>query len=148
MAAEKLTRSRFIQICVLFVMLVTAFFWRTNTYNSEDKQQNQTVICTNLNNSCDITYKKGHLSFSIKSIANNNNVIQLHIEKSEFTPILQIEINNDSSQQKQYNLIEIPRKWQSTIPILNVKEKGAILDIIITRDFKVFHTKVIIKPEL
>jgi len=44
MAAEKLTKLRLIQIFIMMLVLVTAFIWRTLTY---DKQEN---VCTVPNN--------------------------------------------------------------------------------------------------
>ncbi|WP_305815436.1 hypothetical protein [Photobacterium leiognathi] len=38
MAAEKLTRGRLIQILVLMTVLVSAFIWRTVTYNSPEQE--------------------------------------------------------------------------------------------------------------
>lgn len=35
MAAEKLTKGRFIQICLLFVLLLCAFLWRTAEHSSK-----------------------------------------------------------------------------------------------------------------
>ncbi|GAM70052.1 hypothetical protein JCM19236_5599 [Vibrio sp. JCM 19236] len=32
MAAEKLTKARLIQIILIFIVLITAFFWRTATH--------------------------------------------------------------------------------------------------------------------
>lgn len=34
MAAQKLTRGRFVQIIIMLTLLLTAFFWRTASYNS------------------------------------------------------------------------------------------------------------------
>ena len=33
MAAQKLTKGRFVQIIIMLTLLVAAFFWRTMTYN-------------------------------------------------------------------------------------------------------------------
>lgn len=39
MAAEKLTKGRFIQIFILFVLLLFAFLWRTVEYSNKTSQQ-------------------------------------------------------------------------------------------------------------
>lgn len=35
MAAQKLTKGRFVQIIIMLTLLIVAFFWRTFTYNTE-----------------------------------------------------------------------------------------------------------------
>ena len=37
MAAQKLTKGRFIQIIIMLTLLMTAFFWRTYTYKEPQK---------------------------------------------------------------------------------------------------------------
>ncbi|MEC6797389.1 hypothetical protein VXS03_10015 [Photobacterium sp. S4TG1] len=48
MAAQKLTRGRLIQIIVLMIILITAFVWRTVTYQPKVPTQVQETTC-NLN---------------------------------------------------------------------------------------------------
>ncbi|WP_297483733.1 hypothetical protein [uncultured Photobacterium sp.] len=48
MAAQKLTRGRLIQIIVLMIILVSAFVWRTVTYQPKIPTKAQTTTC-NLN---------------------------------------------------------------------------------------------------
>ena len=46
MAAQKLTKGRFVQIIIMLTLLMIAFFWRTYTY-----KESQKVTC-NLQQSC------------------------------------------------------------------------------------------------
>ncbi|MGF1873135.1 hypothetical protein [Photobacterium indicum] len=45
MAAEKLTKSRLIQIIVLMAVLISAFVWRTVTYEEGQSAEQKTTHC-------------------------------------------------------------------------------------------------------
>jgi hypothetical protein len=45
MAAEKLTKSRLIQIIVLMAVLITAFVWRTVTYEEVQSVEQKAIHC-------------------------------------------------------------------------------------------------------
>ncbi|MGF1887466.1 hypothetical protein L4D13_15165 [Photobacterium profundum] len=46
MAAEKLTKSRLIQIIVLMAVLISAFVWRTVTYEEVQSVEQKAIHCT------------------------------------------------------------------------------------------------------
>ncbi|MFM2589933.1 hypothetical protein [Vibrio sp. TBV020] len=72
MAAEKLTRGRFVQIIIMLTLLVTVFIWRTVTFTDQ-----QIVEC-NLKPNC---------SFSVKNE-------QFNAQKIEDKVVLQKPSNN------------------------------------------------------
>ncbi|WEM40806.1 hypothetical protein PTW35_09085 [Photobacterium sp. DA100] len=45
MAAEKLTKGRLIQILFLLAVLITAFVWRTVTYNNNQAEDDTALTC-------------------------------------------------------------------------------------------------------
>jgi len=45
MAAEKLTKSRLIQIIVLMAVLISAFVWRTVTYEEVQSVEQKAIHC-------------------------------------------------------------------------------------------------------
>ncbi|MGF1758767.1 hypothetical protein L4D76_12650 [Photobacterium sagamiensis] len=52
MAAEKLTKSRLIQILFLMTVLITAFVWRTITYNESKLAEENAIQCQVKAGSC------------------------------------------------------------------------------------------------
>ncbi|OBU29227.1 hypothetical protein C0Z01_09545 [Photobacterium kishitanii] len=46
MAAQKLTRGRLIQIIVLMIILITAFVWRTVTYQAQPITKVKAKVCS------------------------------------------------------------------------------------------------------
>lgn len=49
MPAEKLTKSKLIQILFMLTILLSAFFWRTITYYNEPENIDETMIEINTN---------------------------------------------------------------------------------------------------
>lgn len=54
MAAQKLTRGRFVQIIIMLVLLITAFTWRTMSFNASNNIQCE------LKPNCTFTVKNEH----------------------------------------------------------------------------------------
>ncbi len=82
MAAQKLTKGRLIQIIILMIILITAFIWRTVTYQAKPIVKIETKIC-NLN--------LGNCLFNI----NNKQVtVTLSPPRPQANTPIRLQINN------------------------------------------------------
>ena len=82
MAAQKLTRERFIQLIILMIILITAFVWRTVTYQQKTSTQAQVNTC-NLN--------VGDCVFNIN---NKQAIVTLLPKKPQAETPLELHISN------------------------------------------------------
>ncbi|MGR5064907.1 hypothetical protein [Photobacterium sp. DNB22_13_2] len=81
MAAEKLTKGRFIQILFLMAVLITAFVWRTVTYDNSEGENISAVTCELTAEKCinDRSNKSLNISLSpYPASANQELTIQVH----------------------------------------------------------------------
>ena len=98
MAAQKLTKGRFIQIIIMLTLLVVAFFWRTYTYDMSKK-----VTC-DLQQSCSF-YVNGTEFIAAKTADN----IEIVTSNSDW------EIQTEAVNSKANN------SWQ--VQLVNIKSK-------------------------
>ncbi|MCG9597459.1 hypothetical protein L1D15_12105 [Vibrio sp. Isolate25] len=114
MAAEKLTRSRFAQIIIMLSLLITAFIWRTLTYNEQ-----RNVDCE-LKPSCTFNVKNSSINASLEG----SKVI---VEQ----PVGNWRLSSDNSQLKIENKddnweIELPSKEDFELTLQDLEEAQII----------------------
>lgn len=79
MAAEKLTKGRFIQILFLMAVLITAFVWRTVTYESTSSTDTNKITCELTADKCISTDPKTAYDITLSpfpATANSELIIQ------------------------------------------------------------------------
>ncbi|ELR64518.1 hypothetical protein C942_02331 [Photobacterium marinum] len=80
MAAEKLTKARLIQILFLMTVLITAFVWRTVTYDDNQPVDETAVRCQITAESCVIEGRENGIDLTLQPFpakANSELVIQI-----------------------------------------------------------------------
>lgn len=87
MAAQKLTRGRLIQIIVLMIILISAFVWRTVTYQPKTPNQAQITTC-NLNaGNCVFTINNKQATVTLLSKEPQADTpLELHISNIDVAP--------------------------------------------------------------
>ncbi|MEJ2766123.1 hypothetical protein VV869_19410 [Photobacterium sp. MCCC 1A19761] len=88
MAAEKLTRARLAQILVLMTILITAFVWRTVTYENTKVLEDHADRCQISAESC-VSKSEGDplgLSLSPFPVKANSEVL-LHVRNANVKPV-------------------------------------------------------------
>lgn len=92
MAAEKLTKARLIQIIVLMAVLVTAFVWRTVTYEDKSEAKGDAVQCEISPQSCKLEDKEQELALTLSPFpAKANTSLLLQISNTNVKPVASIE---------------------------------------------------------
>lgn len=87
MAAQKLTRGRLIQIIVLMIVLITAFIWRTVTYQKPPVTTNQAKVCNLNTGNCTFTIDTKPVTISLLPLDPKANIpLQLHISNIAVNP--------------------------------------------------------------
>lgn len=97
MTAEKLTKARLVQICIIFSVLLTAFTWRT--FQHEAIQESQTVC--HLTKPCTIELNKEKVNLLFLRIKENE--LRVSIESSGVFKQESLSINSNVIQTKNYN---------------------------------------------
>ncbi|MCW8330863.1 hypothetical protein MD588_18890 [Photobacterium sp. SDRW27] len=88
MAAEKLTKARLIQILFLMAVLITAFVWRTVTYEQSTPQDEGAVRCQISEESCLVEGQGDVLAMSLKPFpVKANSEITLQISNTNVKPV-------------------------------------------------------------
>ncbi|OLQ70021.1 hypothetical protein BIT28_10800 [Photobacterium proteolyticum] len=92
MAAEKLTKARLIQILILMAVLITAFVWRTVTYEENTSIDDSATNCLITAEYCavDGSNKKLGLSLNPYPVVANSEVT-LRISNTNVKPVAKIE---------------------------------------------------------
>lgn len=92
MAAEKLTRARLIQIIFLMVVLISAFTWRTLTYEPISSVNPPIKSCDLTNEKCEITLDKKIITidFSTRPLS-ENSTLELTISGEMLQPVAMVE---------------------------------------------------------
>lgn len=88
MAAEKLTKARLAQIIVLLAVLITAFVWRTVTYENTKVLENHADRCQITAESC-VSESTSHplgLSLSPFPVKANSEVL-IHVRNANVKPV-------------------------------------------------------------
>lgn len=86
MAAQKLTRGRLIQIIILMIILISAFTWRTVTYESKMTTKAQTNICNLNTNACSFNNNKLIVTLLSKK-PQANTPMELYIQNSDINNV-------------------------------------------------------------
>lgn len=92
MAAEKLTKARLVQILILMAVLITAFVWRTVTYDEKASVDESTTECRITAEYCTVEGQNQTLELSLAPfpvIANSEVVLQ--ISNTNVKPVATIE---------------------------------------------------------
>ncbi|MFC1503489.1 hypothetical protein ACFL53_03945 [Pseudomonadota bacterium] len=80
MAAEKLTKARLIQILFLMTILITAFVWRTITYNDSKPAEENAIQCQVKAGSCVFEEEQQGLEITLSpspAIAESPLIVQI-----------------------------------------------------------------------
>ncbi|MCQ1059866.1 hypothetical protein LRP52_30215 [Photobacterium sp. ZSDE20] len=92
MAAEKLTKGRFIQIIFLMTVLVTAFVWRTVTYDESEGGSINAETCELTAEKCINTQSNKSLKLSLSPYpAVANQIIEIQIHNIDVKPEATVE---------------------------------------------------------
>ncbi|MGF1686808.1 hypothetical protein L4C36_08930 [Photobacterium japonica] len=92
MAAEKLTKGRFIQILFLMAVLITAFVWRTITYKEESTTDSSAFTCLLTADSCIDEAGKKHKNISLSPVAATANTpLVLQLDNTDVKPSAVVE---------------------------------------------------------
>lgn len=107
MAAQKLTKGRLAQIIILMVVLITAFVWRTITYN-QTQQENETVLTCHLSTTgCLVESSDENIAISFVSDA----------LKADTAIIIQI----DNTNVKPTAIVEGVSMYMGSVPVVFTK---------------------------
>ena len=88
MAAEKLTKARLIQIIFLMAVLITAFVWRTVTYEETATAEDSAVVCHLSAKSCKQEGQEKVLALSLTPFpAKADTELVLHIDNTNVKPV-------------------------------------------------------------
>lgn len=87
MAAQKLTRGRLIQIIILMIILISAFVWRTVTYQANTATKIPLKVCSLNTGSClfNINNKSVTVTLTPKALQ-AETPITLHINNIDVNP--------------------------------------------------------------
>ncbi|WP_231569013.1 hypothetical protein [Photobacterium gaetbulicola] len=92
MAAEKLTKGRLIQILFLLAVLITAFVWRTVTYNDNQTEDSTALTCQLSANLCQQNDSDESLNITLSpypAVANQELTIQ--VDNTNVKPTASVE---------------------------------------------------------
>nr|WP_036832088.1 hypothetical protein [Photobacterium sanctipauli] len=92
MAAEKLTKGRLIQILILMAVLITAFVWRTVTYEAPSTTNTDATECVLNAKECLVEDGSGTLNISLNPFpAAANTELTLQIDNTDVKPSATVE---------------------------------------------------------
>ena len=92
MAAEKLTKGRFIQILFLLAVLITAFVWRTVTYTNNQDENNTATTCQLSAEKCTINESDKVLNLSLTPFpAEANQELKIQLDNRNVKPEATVE---------------------------------------------------------
>ncbi len=92
MAAEKLTKAKLIQILILMAVLITAFVWRTVTYDRNVPIDESAIQCQIIAEYCAVEGKDQTLGLSLAPfpVVANSEVV-LRISNTNVKPVANVE---------------------------------------------------------
>jgi len=92
MAAEKLTKARLLQILFLMAVLITAFVWRTVTYDELTPTNDSATQCQISAESCILEGQTQALELSLKPFpAKANAELVLQVSNTNVKPVATVE---------------------------------------------------------
>ncbi|PSU82487.1 hypothetical protein [Photobacterium phosphoreum] len=87
MAAQKLTKGRLIQIIILMIVLITAFVWRTVTYEAQPTIKNDVKICSLNTGNCLFNIENKPVTVTLLPMTPKSGIpIILHINNLQVEP--------------------------------------------------------------
>lgn len=91
MAAQKLTRGRLIQIIVLMIVLITAFVWRTVTYQAQPTAKVQAKVCSLNAGDCLFNINNKPVTVKLLPVVPKAEVpLILHINNVDVNPVAKV----------------------------------------------------------